>query len=84
MVTIKELFGAINYKTGQVHHREEEKADSAAFILFSQDILSAYPNVKMDLILDNSWIHLAAELQLFFKGASASAACFSTPSQPKL
>ncbi|WP_442953706.1 hypothetical protein [Paenibacillus sp. URB8-2] len=22
------LFGAINYETGQVHHREEEKADT--------------------------------------------------------
>lgn len=28
------LFGAINYETGQVHHREEEKADVAAYIRF--------------------------------------------------
>ncbi len=32
------LFGAINYETGQVHHREEEKAVVASFIRFLQDI----------------------------------------------
>lgn len=45
------LFGAINYETGQVYHREEEKADAAAFIRFLQDILSAYPSGKFALIL---------------------------------
>lgn len=44
------LFGAINYETGQVHHREEEKADVAAFIRFLHDILSAYPSGKIAMI----------------------------------
>jgi hypothetical protein len=47
------LFGAINYETGQVYHRKEEKADAAAFIRFLQDILSAYPSGEFALILDH-------------------------------
>ncbi|QUL57050.1 transposase [Paenibacillus tritici] len=45
------LIGAINYETGQVYNREEEKAYTIAFIRFLQDILSAYPDGKMALIL---------------------------------
>jgi hypothetical protein len=61
------LFAAINYETGQVHHREEEKADVDAFIRFLQDLLLAYPKGKIAMILDNSRIQYAIELQPFLK-----------------
>ncbi|WP_233476133.1 transposase [Paenibacillus sonchi] len=78
------LFGVINYETGQVHHREEEEADTAAFIRFLQDLLSAYPRGKIAMILDNSWIHHATELQPFFEGTSTSAVSLSAPYSPNL
>ncbi|MEK5490595.1 IS630 family transposase [Paenibacillus sp. FSL R7-0297] len=78
------LFGAINYETGQVHHREEEKADTAAFIRFLQDLLSAYPSGKIALILDNSRIHHATELQPFLKEHPRLQLVFLPPYSPNL
>ncbi|WP_416367209.1 transposase [Paenibacillus sanfengchensis] len=54
-------------ETGQVHHREEEKADVDAFIRFLEDLLTAYPNGKIPKILDNSRIHQTTGLQPFLK-----------------
>lgn len=76
------LFDAINYETGQVYHREEEKADAAAFIRFLQEILSAYPSGKIALILDNSRIHHATELQPFLKKHPRLQLVFLPPYSP--
>jgi transposase len=78
------LFGAINYETGQVHHREEEKADTAAFIRFLQDLLLAYPSGKIALILDNSRIHHATELQPFLMRNPRLQLVFLPPYSPNL
>ncbi|WP_084064691.1 IS630 family transposase [Paenibacillus stellifer] len=78
------LFGAINYETGQVHHREEEKADVDAFIRFLQDLLSAYPNGKIAIILDNSRIHHATGLQPFLKEHPRLHLVFLPPYSPNL
>ncbi|MEK3697974.1 MULTISPECIES: IS630 family transposase [unclassified Paenibacillus] len=78
------LFGAINYETGQVHHREEEKADTAAFIRFLQDLLSAYPGGEIALILDNSRIHHATELQPFLADHPRLELVFLPPYSPNL
>lgn len=78
------LFGAIDYETGQVHHREEEKADTAAFIRFLQDILGAYPHGKIAMILDNSRIHHALELQPFLEAHPRLHLVFLPPYSPNL
>lgn len=78
------LFGAINYETGQVHHREEEKADVAAFIRFLEDLLLAYPNGKIAMILDNSRIHHATGLQPFLKEHPRLHLVFLPPYSPNL
>ncbi|RED76031.1 IS630 family transposase [Cohnella phaseoli] len=78
------LFGAINYETGQVHHREEEKADVAAFIRFLQDILAAYPSGKIAIILDNSRIHHATGLQPFLEENPRLQLVFLPPYSPNL
>ncbi|OXM16464.1 IS630 family transposase [Paenibacillus herberti] len=78
------LFGAINYETGQVHHREEEKADVAAFVRFLEDLLSVYPSGKMALILDNSRIHHAKALQPFLKKHPRLQLVFLPPYSPNL
>ncbi|WP_198536472.1 transposase, partial [Paenibacillus sp. DMB5] len=49
-----------------------------------QDILSAYPNGKMALILDNSRIHHATELQLFLKEHPRLQLVFLPPYSPNL
>ncbi|GGE02641.1 IS630 family transposase [Paenibacillus nasutitermitis] len=78
------LFGAINYETGQVHHREEEKADVAAFIRFLEDLLTAYPTGKVALILDNGRIHHAKVLQPFLKKHPRLQLVFLPPYSPNL
>ncbi len=78
------LFGAINYETGQVHHREEEKADVDAFIRFLEDLLTAYPHGKMALILDNSRIHHATGLQPFLEKHPRLHLVFLPPYSPNL
>ncbi|MDF2936366.1 MAG: transposase [Paenibacillaceae bacterium] len=77
------LFAAINYETGQVHHREEEKADLAAFIRFLQDLLLAYPG-KIAMVLDNSRIHHATELQPFLREHDRLHLVFLPPYSPNL
>jgi hypothetical protein len=78
------LFGAINYETGHVHHREEEKADLAAWIRFMSGLLEAYPKGKIVLILDNSRIHHAADLQPLLQEHSRLQLVFLPPYSPEL
>ncbi|MDY8022733.1 transposase [Paenibacillus polymyxa] len=67
-----------------MHHCEEEKADVAAFIRFLQGLLSAYPNAKIPLILDNSRIHHATGLPTFLKEHSRLHLVFLPPYSPNL
>ncbi|MFC3804408.1 IS630 family transposase [Cohnella sp. GCM10012308] len=78
------LFAAINYETGQVHHREEEKADVAAFVRFLEDLLGAYPTGKIALILDNGRIHHATALQPFLAKHPRLHLVFLPPYSPNL
>ncbi|MEK3913095.1 IS630 family transposase [Paenibacillus sp. FSL H7-0331] len=78
------LFGAINYETGQVHHREEEKADVAAWIRFLEDLLASYPKGKIAMVLDNSRIHHATDLQPFLKKHPRLQLVFLPPYSPNL
>ncbi|WP_340019621.1 transposase [Paenibacillus sp. FSL H3-0457] len=67
-----------------MHHREEEKADTTAFIRFLQDLLSAYPSGKIALILDNNRINHATELQPFFTEHPRMQLVFLPPYSPNL
>ncbi|WP_240418716.1 IS630 family transposase [Paenibacillus periandrae] len=78
------LFGAINYETGQVHHREEEIADLSAWIRFLSDLLKAYPTGKIVMILDNSRIHHAAGLRAFLQEHPRLQLVFLPPYSPEL
>lgn len=44
-------------------HLEEEKFDAAAFGRFLIDILQAYPQGKLVMVLDNAHTHHADEIQ---------------------
>lgn len=63
---------------------KKKKADVAAFIRFLQDILTAYPSGKIALILDNSRIHHATDLQPFLKKRPRLQLVFLPPYSPNL
>ncbi|WP_051289836.1 transposase [Paenibacillus massiliensis] len=76
------MFATIDYETGQVNHREEEKTDTA--VRFLKDLLAAYPDGKIALILDNSWIHHTTELQPFLEEHPRLKLVFLPPYCPNL
>ncbi|MBT2763364.1 transposase [Paenibacillus sp. ISL-20] len=55
-----------------------------AFIRFLEDLLSAYPNGKIAMILDNSRIHHATGLQPFLKKHPRLHLVFLPPYSPNL
>lgn len=61
------LLAAIDYETGHVTHREEEKLNATAFQRFLVDILHAYPKGKLVMVLDNARAHHADEIQPFLR-----------------
>lgn len=61
------LFAAIDYETGHVTHREEEKFDTAAFQRFLVDILETYSKGKLVMVLDNAHTHHADAIQPFLR-----------------
>ncbi len=61
------LIGIVNYETGNVYCREEEKYDAEVFLDFLKDILALYPTGKIVMILDNARIHHAKLLKPFLQ-----------------
>jgi transposase len=61
------LFAAIDYETGHVIHREEEKFTATAFQRFLDDILQGYPEGQIAIVLDNARTHHADEIQSFLR-----------------
>jgi transposase len=57
------VFGALNIRTGAWHYRIFDKACSSQFISFLSDLLKAYPNSPIYVILDNGSIHTSQETQ---------------------
>ena len=57
------VFGALNIRTGAWHYRIFDKACSGQFISFLSDLLKAYPNCPIYVILDNGSIHTSQETQ---------------------
>ncbi|MCU6797658.1 transposase [Paenibacillus sp. WQ 127069] len=48
------MFAAINYETGHVIHREEEKFTVNVFQRFLDDILQSNPEGQIVIVLDNA------------------------------
>lgn len=59
------LFGALDYKTGQIIARVEEKLDAEAFKRHLESILKAYSGKHVYMVLDNAKIHYATLIQEF-------------------
>jgi len=57
------IFGALNIRTGEWHYSIFDKACSSQFISFLADLLNAYPDCPIYIILDNSSIHHSQETQ---------------------
>jgi len=57
------VFGALNIRTGEWHYGMFDKACSSQFIFFLGDLLNAYPDCPIYIILDNSSIHHSQETQ---------------------
>lgn len=57
------IFGALNVRTGQWHYSIFDKACSSQFISFLSDLLNAYPDCPIYIILDNGSIHTSQETQ---------------------
>lgn len=57
------IFGALNIHTGAWHYAIFDKACSSQFISFLSDLLNAYPDCPIYVILDNSSIHHSQETQ---------------------
>ncbi len=57
------IFGALNISTGQWHYSIFDKACSSQFISFLGDLLNAYPDCPIYVILDNGSIHTSQETQ---------------------
>ena len=57
------IFGALNIRTGEWHYSIFDKACSSQFISFLGDLLNAYPDCPIYIILDNSSIHHSQETE---------------------
>ena len=57
------IFGALNVRTGAWHYAIFDKACSSQFISFLGNLLNAYPDCPIYVILDNSSIHTSQETQ---------------------
>lgn len=56
------LYGAFNYKTGQVHYMNHPKKNSRLFAQFLSQLLSANADRFLVLVLDNASYHRTAEV----------------------
>jgi transposase len=79
------LVGILNYETGSVYCKEEEKYDAEVFLNFLRDVLHLYPTGKIVMILDNARIHHAKLLEPFLQeNGSRLQLKFLPPYSPKL
>lgn len=59
------LFGAVNWKTGELTGAVADRGNRGTFRAFLDQILEAYPNKKILLVLDNVRFHHAKDIQAF-------------------
>lgn len=78
------LLGVLNYETGQVYCKQDEKYDAEVFLEFLNDVVTLYPKGKIVIILDNSRIHHAKLLKPFLEDTPRLQLVFLPPYSPKL
>lgn len=78
------LLGVLNYETGQVHCKQDEKYDAEVFVGFLKEVVALYPQGKIVIILDNSRIHHAKLLKPFLEDTPRLQLVFLPPYSPKL
>jgi len=79
------LLGVLNYETGHVYCKEEEKYDAKVFKSFLEEVLKLYPTGKIVMILDNARIHHAKLLKpLLEANKERLQLVFLPPYSPKL
>jgi transposase len=61
------LLATVDYATGQIMWQENEQYTAETFLSFLQKVISAYPNGKIVIVLDNARIHHAKILHPFLK-----------------
>ena len=61
------LLATVDYATGQVIWQEDEQYTAETFLSFLQKVISAYPDGKIVIVLDNARIHHAKVLHPFLK-----------------
>jgi transposase len=57
------VFGAINLRTGQWHYQLTERKRSVEFVACLSELLSAYPNQRVYVVVDNASIHTSRAVQ---------------------
>jgi len=55
------IYGALNFKTGQVHYLVHERKNSIQFNEFLRQLLEAQKNRQVVLVLDNASYHVTAK-----------------------
>ena len=79
------LLGVLNYETGHVYCKEEEKYDAKVFKSFLEEVLKLYPAGKIVMILDNARINHAKLLKpLLEANKERLQLVFLPPYSPKL
>lgn len=78
------LLSTMDYVTGQMVWREDEEYTAKTFLQFLEQVLEAYPNGKIVMVLDNARIHHAKLLQPFMNNNSRLSFVFLPPYSPKL
>lgn len=76
------LLGVLNYETGQVYCKEDEKYDVETFLKFLKEIVQEYPAGNIVMILDNSRIHHAKLIQPFLAATPRLKLVFLPPYSP--
>lgn len=78
------LLGILNYETGQVYCKEDEKYDAEVFLEFLKEVVNLYPTGKIIMVLDNSRIHHAKLLKPFLEDTPRLKLVFLPAYSPKL
>jgi putative transposase len=77
------LLGILNYETGQVHCKQDERYDAQVFLEFLKEVVTLYPEGEIVMVLDNSRIHYAKLLKDFLGDTPRLQLVFLPPYSPE-
>lgn len=73
------VFGALDYATGTVTSHVADRADSETFIVFLEQVLAAYPERHLTVVLDNAGYHKSARVKAWFARHRSTMTVLSLP-----